>query len=91
MNQIEIYERNGNVIRARLLFPRPVEVAITLAPGDDLAALLEARYNELAPTYAALPENPEDDPPAMKKAALSTFDGAAWTGSSPSMPDGLTP
>lgn len=78
-NKIEVYERDGATIRARLLFPRKVEVAVTLAPGDDLAAILEAHHARLAPTYAALPVNPADDPPTADKPALDVFDGTAWS------------
>lgn len=78
-NKIEVYEQSGATCRARLLFPRKVEVSVTLAPGDDLAAILAAEHARLAPTYAAMPENPSDDPPATIKPALDVYDGTTWS------------
>lgn len=78
-NKIEIYERDGATVRARLLFPRKVEMTVTLAPGDDLNAILEAEHARLAPTFAALPVNPADDPPKVDKPALDVFTGATWS------------
>jgi hypothetical protein len=78
-NKIEVYQHDGVTVRARLLFPRKVEVTISLAPGDDPAAILLAEHARLAPTYAALPENPADDPPSAPKPASDVYDGTAWS------------
>lgn len=78
-NQIEVYEISGQVVRARLLFPRKVEVTMTLAPGDDPGELLKAEHARLTPTYQDKPENPADDPPVEITPAVAVFAGDAWT------------